>query len=172
MQQVAAADRASHSRVVRVALAVVGAQIVVLSVPGLVLGSDGSLDGHDARHIGAFGVAYGIGLLLVVHRPARARTMLGVGQVFAAALVLSAVVDLLDDRADLGAELSHLPVVASVVVLWLLASSDVGRRWPGLAQLRRRLPRSSARRAATTPSPRQGGLAARRSPALSAVPTR
>ena len=76
---------------------------------------------HAARHLGAFTAAYGVGLLVVAVRPARARTMLPVAAVLAGALVITALVDLLDGRIPLVGEAQHLPEVLSVVLVWLLA---------------------------------------------------
>lgn len=117
------ADRASAWSLVRAALAVVAIEILVLSVPSL-LASGGAV--HDTRHLGAFTAAYGVGLLVVVARPARARTMLPVAGVLATALVITAAVDLADGRIPLVGEVLHVPEVLSVLLVWLLASP--GRR--------------------------------------------
>ena len=119
----AIADRASAWSLVRAALAVVAIEIVALSVPSLLATGDPV---HDTRHLGAFAAAYGVGLLVVVARPARARTMLPVAAVLAAALVITAAVDLADDRIPLAGEALHVPEVLSVLLVWLLASP--GRR--------------------------------------------
>ena len=113
----AAADRAGRGSIVRVLLTVVAAQIIVMSLPALVIGDER----HAARHLGAFTAAYGVGLLVVAVRPARARTLLPVAAVLAGALVISAVVDLVDGRIPLVNEAQHLPEVVSVVLVWLLA---------------------------------------------------
>jgi predicted anti-sigma-YlaC factor YlaD len=118
---VAAADRSSSSPVVRVLLLVVALEIVVLSLPELLAGSS-SEEVHDARHLGAFTLAYGVGLLVVVVRPARARTMLPVAGVLAVALVITAVVDLATGSVPLLGEALHLPETLSVLFVWLLAS--------------------------------------------------
>lgn len=123
----AIADRASAWSLVRVALAVVAIEIVVLSVPSLMAASGDAV--HDTRHLGAFAAAYGVGLLVVVARPARARTLLPVAGVLAAALVITAVVDLVDGRIPLAGEALHAPEVLSVLLVWMLASP--GRR-PGV----------------------------------------
>ena len=94
------ADRASTSSIVRALLAVVAVEIIVVSVPAL-LGDGQATSTHAARHLGAFAVAYGVGLLVVVARPARARTMLPVAAVLAGALVITAVVDLTQRRIPL-----------------------------------------------------------------------
>lgn len=114
------ADRAARWSTVRVLLAVVAADIIVFSAPNLILGDDASSSTHASRHLGAFTVAYGVGLLVVVVRPARARTMLPVAAVLAGALVITAVIDLIEGRIPLTGEAQHLPEVISVVLIWLL----------------------------------------------------
>jgi predicted anti-sigma-YlaC factor YlaD len=119
----AAADRAATWSVVRVLLAVVAIEIIVVSVPAL-LGDEAETSTHAARHVGAFAVAYGVGLLVVVVRPARARTMLPVAAVLAGALAIGSVVDLIERRIPLIDEASHLPELVSVVLVWLIATSS------------------------------------------------
>ena len=70
----------------------------------------------------AFGIAYGVGLLVIAVRPARARTMLPVAAVLAATLTLTAVIDVATGDVPAIAEADHLPEVISVVLVWLLAS--------------------------------------------------
>jgi predicted anti-sigma-YlaC factor YlaD len=123
----AAADRAATWSMVRALLAVVAVEIIVVAVPPL-LGDEQATSPHAARHLGAFAVAYGVGLLVVVARPARARTMLPVAIVVAAALVIGSIVDLAQRRIPLFDEAAHLPEVVSVVLVWLLA---VPARHPG-----------------------------------------
>jgi predicted anti-sigma-YlaC factor YlaD len=114
------ADRSSTPTVVRALLAVVAIEIIVVSVPAL-LGDERATSTHAARHLGAFAVAYGVGLLVVVARPARARTMLPVAAVLAGALVITSVVDLAQRRIPLVDEAAHVPEVVSVVLIWLIA---------------------------------------------------
>ncbi|MGD9798758.1 MAG: zf-HC2 domain-containing protein [Acidimicrobiia bacterium] len=140
--------------VARGLLVVVAVQIAVLSLPSLLL-ADGGTAGHDARHLGAFTVAYAIGLGVVALRPARARTMLPVAGVLAVALLLTAVVDVTDGRVPLSGEIVHLPEVFSVGLVWALAV-PVGRARHGrsrlVGRLARRLPADDrpVRRAAPT----------------------
>lgn len=116
----ALADRAARWSVARVLLAVVALEIILFSVPALILGDEASTSAHAARHLGAFTVAYGAGLLVVVVRPARARTMLPVSLVLAGALVISAVIDLINGKIPLTGETQHLPELISVVLIWLM----------------------------------------------------
>lgn len=109
-------------RVSRAVLAVCALEVIVFSV-GDLAGSN-----HDARHLGSFSVAFGVALLAVVVRPARARMMLPVAGVLAVALTISAVVDVIAGRLPLVTEARHLPEIVSVVVLWLLAAPVRERR--------------------------------------------
>ena len=126
----AVADRASRWGPVRGTLAIVALQVIGLSLPALVMGDAASTSAHGARHLGAFSVAYGVGLLVVAVRPARARTMLPVAQVLAGALLIGAIIDIVDGNAPFIGEIVHLPELASVVLVWLLAIPAPQRR-PG-----------------------------------------
>lgn len=117
----AAADRAATWSVGRGLLAAVAVQILVFSLPALVMGDEQDTSTHAARHLGAFTVAYAAGLLVVVVRPARARTMLPVAAVLAGALLVTAVIDLANGRIPLVDEARHLPEVLSVVLVWMIA---------------------------------------------------
>jgi predicted anti-sigma-YlaC factor YlaD len=125
---VALADRAARWSIARALLALVAVQIVAFSLPALVLGDEHDTGSHAARHLGAFATAYGVGLLVVAVRPARARAMLPVAAVLAGALVITAVVDLVEGRVPLVGEAQHLPEVLSVVLVWLLAVPAPRRR--------------------------------------------
>lgn len=117
----AVADRAGSLRIARVLLAVVAAEVLVLSLRDLVLGNDSDAFTHATRHLGAFSFAYGVGLLVVVVRPARARTMLPVAAVLAGALLITALIDLIGGNIPLLGETTHLPELVSVLLIWLLA---------------------------------------------------
>lgn len=115
----AVADRASRWWVVRVLLALVAVTILLLSVPDL-LGHGGE-SVHEARHVGAFSIAYAVALLAVVVRPARARAIFPVTLVLAGALLITAVVDVVEGHVPLVNETAHLPELLSVALVWLLA---------------------------------------------------
>ncbi|HVV35080.1 MAG TPA: zf-HC2 domain-containing protein [Acidimicrobiales bacterium] len=117
----AVADRASRWFVIRVMLGLVACQIIALSIPALLLGDQTGASPHGARHLGAFSVAYAVGLLAVVARPARARTMLPVAQVLCGAIVISTLIDVLDGSVGLRPEITHIPELVSLVLVWMLA---------------------------------------------------
>jgi predicted anti-sigma-YlaC factor YlaD len=118
---VAASDRAGHRGMVRGLLVVVAAEIIAFSLPALILGDEQDTAAHAARHLGAFAAAYGVGLLVVAFRPARARTMLPVTIVLAGALLITAIVDMINGRVPLVGEAQHIPELLSVALVWLLA---------------------------------------------------
>lgn len=116
----ALADRASRWSVARALLVIVAIEVIVASVPSL-FASDTQPNAHDARHLGAFTIAYGVSLLVVAARPARARTVLPVAAVLAGALLITATFDLARGAVPLTGETTHIPEVVSVVLVWLLA---------------------------------------------------
>ena len=123
----AAADRAAHWSILRIVLAIVAVQVIAFALPALLLGEENGVATHSARHLGAFGVAYGVALMVVVARPARARSILPVAMVLAGAQVLGAIVDLATGRIPLVGEARHLPQIISVFLIWFLAV-PTGRR--------------------------------------------
>ena len=66
---------------------------------------------HDSRHLGAFMIAYAVALLVVVVRPARARTVVPVGDRLAGALTITAVIDLVNGNVPILGESQHLPEI-------------------------------------------------------------
>lgn len=117
----ALADRRSVHRVARWGLAVVAVQVMVVSA--VALAGHGADAVHASRHLGAFTAAYSVGLLVVVARPARARTMLPVAAVLVGALAITATIDLIEGRVPLVDEVGHLPELFSVVLLWVITRS-------------------------------------------------
>lgn len=124
----AIADRARVNVVLRAVLAGIAIAIAISAIRPLVFGDDGMGMGmsHVARHFGAFSMAYAVGLLVVVARPARARTMLPVAFVVAGALGITAVLDALEGHVTFIAEGRHIPELFSLVLVWLLARANLG----------------------------------------------
>jgi len=134
------ADRGARWGAVRVLLAVVALQLLVLGGADLVATAPPGAAEHAGRHLGAFTVAYGVGLLVVVFRPARARTMLPVSLVLCGALVLSTLVDVRSGVVSAAGELvTHLPGLVSVVLVWSLAVPASGEAGSTVQRVRRRL---------------------------------
>lgn len=126
----AIADRAASWSAVRILLAVVAAQILVFSIGDLTARDEPGALAHDTRHLGAFTAAYAVALIVVVIRPARARTVLPVACVLAGALVITAAVDLLNGNVPLLGEALHIPEIASVGLIWALAAPTRRRSTP------------------------------------------
>jgi predicted anti-sigma-YlaC factor YlaD len=146
------ADRTSVWWVLRLGLGIVAVQVLVLSVPALLLGHSAGSDEHAARHLGSFAIAYAIGLLVVALRPAKARGMLPLAAALAGCLAITAVIDIGQARTPAVAEFHHIPEVVGLVLVWLLARparmTPAGRRRP-LPRLRAVSDESGERRSGT-----------------------
>lgn len=115
-------DRRSVWWVLRFGLAFVSAQILVFSVPALLLGHSPGSDEHSARHLGSFAVAYAIGLMVVALRPAKARGSLPLTAALAGCLAVTAVIDIAQGRVPALTEFRHIPEVVGLVLVWVLAT--------------------------------------------------
>lgn len=105
---------------VRYALGVVAASLVVLDLPRLVGLVDGA-GGHQSRHIGAFGVALGIGLLWAALRPERAIGLVPLAAALAATTLAAAIVDVVAGRTGFLPESTHLLELVGVGLVWHLS---------------------------------------------------
>jgi predicted anti-sigma-YlaC factor YlaD len=104
----------------RVGVAMLGLLQLGLSIPALVLGSDAGLPVHQARHLGSFGVALAVGLLVAAWRPQRISGLLPLAAVLVLCLVASAIADTATGAVAWTAEFPHLVEVLGLVGLWLL----------------------------------------------------
>jgi predicted anti-sigma-YlaC factor YlaD len=120
-------DRSSTWWVLRALLVLVAVGYLVAAVPELLFSADPH-HGHLAHHLGVFELAFGATLLVVAVRPARARAMVPFTVVLAIGMAIVAVIDVRSGEAIPLAELSHLLELASLVLVWLLATR---RGWPG-----------------------------------------
>ncbi len=118
----------------RVVLVVCAVWVIASSVSDLLgLGVD---DVHEARHLGAFTLAYGVALGVVVVRPARARTVLPVAIVVSGALAVTATIDVIEGHVPLVHEAVHLPELVSVAAVWILARAGLRDRGAPTERLR------------------------------------
>jgi predicted anti-sigma-YlaC factor YlaD len=124
----AMADRAARSPIARAALLIVAGVIIVFAMKDLIGGREVGATEHEARHLGAFTVAYGVALLAVVVRPARARTVLPAAGVLAGSLAITSLIDIIEHNIPLLGETIHLPELLSVLLVWLLAVPAHGPR--------------------------------------------
>ncbi len=118
----------------RPSLAWVAAVVLVQSVVVLVLGELDGADVHHARHIGAFGVALGVGFAYVAWRPHRAVGLLPFTVALTVTMTVSAVFDILDGGRTVVQEAVHVGELVGLVLIWMIAGS------PGLERLHRLRP--------------------------------
>jgi hypothetical protein len=116
-------DRAAVAPVLRVALVATGALMLVVHVPDLFRGGDHDMAEHVARHAAVCPVAFAIALGAVALRPTRARGLLPVTVALAAALLVTAAIDILRGVTPIMAETDHLTEIAGAVLVWLTARS-------------------------------------------------
>ncbi|HEV2309813.1 MAG TPA: zf-HC2 domain-containing protein [Acidimicrobiia bacterium] len=104
----------------RIGLAVIALVQLGLSLPALLLGSDAGLPVHQARHLGSFGVALAVGLLVAAWRPGRIAGLLPLATALVICLVGSAIADVATGHAAASSEVTHIVEVLGLVGLWLL----------------------------------------------------
>lgn len=126
LAEVGRIDRAEVWTTFRMALFAVAAGELLLALPDL-LGRAPQGDVHLARHLGAFQVAYAIGLIVVAVRPAKARAMVPQTLALAAAMIGAAIADIGSGVAPAIAETQHLLEIAGLLLVWFLATR---RGWP------------------------------------------
>ena len=100
----------------RLALVSVALVQLAVTVPMLILGSDGGAPVHVAHEMGSFDAALAVGFLVAAWRPALAS---GIGMLVGVAALLlatTAAIDLVGGRTTLGNEAPHLLAIAG----WLL----------------------------------------------------
>jgi predicted anti-sigma-YlaC factor YlaD len=107
----------------RPAMAWLAVVTVVQNVAALVLGHVEGADEHLARHLGAFGVALGVGFAYTAWKPQRAVGMLPFAAALIATMLISAVLDVAAGGRSALAESVHVTEVVGLVLLWLIAGS-------------------------------------------------
>jgi predicted anti-sigma-YlaC factor YlaD len=123
---------------VRYALGVVAGTMVLLNLP-LLLGFSSEASRHEGRHLGAFGVALGVGLFWAALRPERANGLVPLAAALAGTTIFGTLVDAISGDLPILAESGHGLELVGVVLLWRLSGG--GRR-----PLRRLRPLRSAPR--------------------------
>ena len=111
----------------RYALLAVSLTILILAVPALLFGAEGSAPAHLARHLGALDIAIGVGLLGAAWRPARARSFLPIAAALAGSMLVTAVIDAADGTTPLIGEAYHLLELTGLVLVWALAGFPAPR---------------------------------------------
>lgn len=111
----------------RYALLAVSLTVLILAVPALLFGTEGSAPAHLARHLGALDIAIGVGLLGAAWRPAQARSFLPIAAALAGSMFVTAVIDAADGTTPLIGEAYHLLELTGLVLVWALAGFPAPR---------------------------------------------
>lgn len=101
-------------------LAVIGATLVILNAQAM-FGAGDSLEPHISRHDSIFGVALGIGMLIVAARPHRAIGLVPLTTTIAVLMIISAFVDLASGQATMLGEAIHVVELAGLACLWVIS---------------------------------------------------
>jgi predicted anti-sigma-YlaC factor YlaD len=105
----------------RYALGVVAATQLVLAVPEL-LDPDGAASTlHASHHLGAWDIAFAVGLLVVAVQPWRARGLLPMCAALAGVMVVTAVIDVASGRTPGLAESTHVLELTGLALVWQLS---------------------------------------------------
>jgi hypothetical protein len=129
-------------------VAIAATQLIWVSIPALVFGTDGDAPIHVSHEMGSFALAVAVGFLVAAWRPARAQGMRALLGAAALLLVLTAGLDLARGSTSVSDEIPHALVVAGWLLLRRLAMltpsgyGDQGIAMPAVvrARLRRRAP--------------------------------
>jgi predicted anti-sigma-YlaC factor YlaD len=114
----------------RPALAWCGVLVAAQSVRPLVFGDLEGTETHVARHLGAFALALGIGLLYAAWKPHRAFGLMPLAGALLVTTTAGALLDTVGGDRSAFAEAAHLSELAGMTLLWLVAGS------PGWDRLR------------------------------------
>jgi predicted anti-sigma-YlaC factor YlaD len=107
----------------RLGLVAVGIVQAAITLPELLFGRDHAAPVHVAHEMGAFAMALAAGFLIAAWKPDRARGMHALVGVAAALLVVTAALDLLHGRTDIGDEAPHLLAIIGWLLLGRLAAA-------------------------------------------------
>lgn len=125
-----AADRPrrwSSGPATRLALVVIALVQLAVTLPMLILGTDGDAPVHVAHEMGSFDAALAVGFLVAAWRPASARGMCTLVGAAALLLVVTAVIDLVGGRTQWADEAPHLLAVVGWVLLRRVAGGVATR---------------------------------------------
>jgi predicted anti-sigma-YlaC factor YlaD len=101
-------------------LVALGLVLLALDAPLLLTGDQTGASEHVGRHLGASGVALGIGFLYAAWRPERAVGLVPLAAALGVGLTISATVDLADGGA-LTDDARHLLELTGLVCLWAIS---------------------------------------------------
>ena len=121
MRRVAESQKISWTaQVVRVVTALLGALQLIVAWPLLTVSGHMA---HETRHIGAFSIALGVGLLYAAWRPHRAVGLMPAVISLSGAMLITCTLSLNDGMLPGHAELSHLVAPVAVSGLWWISRS-------------------------------------------------
>jgi predicted anti-sigma-YlaC factor YlaD len=116
------------ARALRVVVGLLGLLQLGVALPALLFGTDAGLPVHTARHLGSFGVALGIGLVVAAWRPDRVAGLLPLATALVACLAVASVLDVATAHVSPSGELNHATEVVGLVSLWLLSRTPIATR--------------------------------------------
>jgi len=132
----------------RLGLVAVAAGQLVIAAPALLFGHDGWAPEHVAHELGAFSVAFALGLVWAAYRPRLANGMVPIVGIVAGLLVLTAWFDATANNTSITGEWPHLLEVAGFLLLLRVAYLSNDRDWTPLLLPLRRPPADPPRGAA------------------------
>ena len=107
----------------RVILAATGIVQVALAAPQLLVAQDAlEAPSHIAHELGTFGVALGVGFLVVAWRPTKAVGLTALSAAVALGITVTAGTDLVRGVTSLTHELDHVPEILGFALVWILAA--------------------------------------------------
>ncbi len=102
-------------------LLVVAALIIVLeAIPAYVTGRGLSAESHAARHLGAWQIGFGVGLLVAALFSRMSHAMLALAVTFAVLTVGATIIDIVGGHSGTWVESVHLVELVGVFLLWRL----------------------------------------------------
>ncbi|HZP28341.1 MAG TPA: zf-HC2 domain-containing protein [Acidimicrobiia bacterium] len=128
---IGAEERDTDARALRLVVGLLGLLQLGVALPALLFGSDAGLPVHTARHLGSFGVALGIGLVVAAWRPDRVAGLLPLATALVVCLAVTSILDVTTAHVPATGELNHATEVVGLVGLWLLSRTPVATRPAG-----------------------------------------
>ena len=104
--------------VARVALGCVSLLLFTYVVPEI-LATHG--DAHLEHHLAVWGLTFAVAVFLIALKPALSRVVRPIATLFAASMVLIAVIDIIRGETPMLAETHHLLEVAAVALIWVIS---------------------------------------------------
>lgn len=105
----------------RASLAVLAAIELVFAITGVLAGRDASPI-HDSQHLGAFGAAFALAVLLAAWRPGRARGLMPLALTLGIAIPIFAVIDLINENLTTGGGIHHVAQMIGLALVWVVSA--------------------------------------------------